>query len=460
MSSKNSFKDKLIQSVKSRFVKDAFSLTVGTIIAQLIPVIASVILARLYDEADMGSFAAFSSILSIVTVLIAFKYEMAILPSKDKKEGINIVSMCIFISILVAIVLYIVLIFAHNSIADLLNINSISAFLFAIPLCSVLYEIFMCNNEWCVKNKYFKNLAVCKILNTAFIAVLSVLFGLVGLKSSGMIYGQIFGQVLIAIYVIFRFLIKDRDSLKLISPKETIREIRKQKSYPLTLFPAQLINTVAGQIPVLVITAAFGAAEVGLFSFALRILSVPMTMVANAIGDIFRQRAQSDKESSGNSWNAFIKLSIFLVISGIVIFGLIALLAPVLFKFIFGANWERAGVYARILCLGEFVNFVAMPTTGLFIVYNKKRLLLVWQIIYATLTAASIFIGCYVAKSMEAALYIYSFARVVINLIHWIFTLFIARKSRRQSLIGFSDSQVKQTETAEVNTNEEKLGDE
>ena len=423
-----SIKKLFSRAAEGQFAKDTLLLTVGTVIAQLIPLLASLALARLFDENDFGRFSVFMSAMSIITVVIALKYEMAIIPAKNKSTAVNVMVLSFLLSLAMGVLCLLVLFIAKTPLLKMLELEEFPYLLFLLPCSAIFYEIYTCFNEWCVRNRSFKQLSVSKIFNTLFIAVTSIILGLFGIKAVGLLYGQLIGQLLIVVYVLISFFYRDKNELKRVSKRRLQTVLVKNRSYPAYLIPSQLLNTFFGQLPVLLITASFGVGIVGFFSFAIRILSTPVTMIATAIGDVFRKRIQADRDTIGNSKVLFLKLLVVLFVIGAVGFLILGIFAPFLFKLVFGERWYVSGVYVQFLVVGEFINFVASPFTGVYYIYNKKHVLLIWQIVYSVLTFLSIFLGCVVFKDIYITLLLYCVARVLINLLSLVLTFSIAKK--------------------------------
>ena len=69
---------------KSEFNKNVFTLIKGTTLAQLIVILASPILTRIYTPEDFGVFALFSSALLILGAVATGKYELALMFPRKK----------------------------------------------------------------------------------------------------------------------------------------------------------------------------------------------------------------------------------------------------------------------------------------------------------------------------------------------------------------------------------------
>src|SRR5690625_1325307 len=84
---------------KNAFARGLSILIGGTAAAQLITVVSSPLLTRLYTPDDFGLLAVYASILSLFTVMASLRYQLTIpLPESDE-DAIHIVVLCIFITL-------------------------------------------------------------------------------------------------------------------------------------------------------------------------------------------------------------------------------------------------------------------------------------------------------------------------------------------------------------------------
>ena len=79
---------------KSHFSRDVLTIFTGATIAQIIPVLVSPVITRLYGPADFGLLAVFTSITSIIAVIVCLRYESAIVLASSDEEAANVFGLC------------------------------------------------------------------------------------------------------------------------------------------------------------------------------------------------------------------------------------------------------------------------------------------------------------------------------------------------------------------------------
>ena len=122
---------------KGTFAHGASILFVGAVAAQLVPVVVSPIVTRIYSPHDYGLYSLYMSIMSLIAAVATGRYELSVmLPERDEDAaGLALVSICL--ALLLAILLGVVLYCFGHSIAILFGSEEIITWLYWIPVAIV-----------------------------------------------------------------------------------------------------------------------------------------------------------------------------------------------------------------------------------------------------------------------------------------------------------------------------------
>lgn len=177
----------------------------------------------------------------------------------------------------------------------------------------------------------------------------------------------------------------------------------------------------------------FGPAVVGYYNLSQRMLGAPLSVVASAFGDVFKQRASSDFNRFGNCraiWKSpFRRLSII----SLPVFTILCLTAPPLFVFAFGKQWRPSGLYAQLLSPYFMLAFIASPLLRTLYVAERQKYDLLWQIGLFVAVGCVILIGCR-ANNPALSLGLFSDAYSVMYLIYlWMSYKFSAGQQQLDS---------------------------
>ena len=185
-----------------------------------------------------------------------------------------------------------------------------------------------------------------------------------------------------AIGCVFRALRSDKEYFVNITFSNIKRQAKKYSNFPKYSLPAQLLNTVGVQMPILFLGFYFGNTEVGFFSMTSSVLSIPISVISIAVRDSFRQQASIDYKLKGECRTLYIKtLKPLFIIAFVATIGIVFFI-PDLFVFILGKQWEISGVYSQILLPMIALSFISNSLGGVLIITEKLKVSMYWQIYY------------------------------------------------------------------------------
>lgn len=403
-------------SNKNGFIRNSFTLTLGTAVSQGIPIILSPILTRLFAPEEFGLLAIVSSITVIISVISTGKYETVIVIARNKRDAVNLVSLSLLLSVTISVLTFLLLLFFSDLLINILNQPRLGKWIFLCPVISLFISVYLCYNEWCIRNSRFVTLAINKVVNASSITLSNVFYGFIKLISGGLVIGEITGRFITALTCIYQVTRKELFEFKVVSKSRMTFLAKKYIDCPKYILPGQFLNTFGSQVIVLLIAAFYGDTEVGYYSMTGLVLYVPATIISTAVRDVFKQRASVEFLEKKNCIEIFKKITITISIFSFFIFGILFLILPDLFSVAFGEKWRIAGEYARILCPMVFISFVSESVFGVFIVAEKMRALLFWQATYFTVNVVSLCAGYYVFKDIKIALLCFMAGKSLVHL--------------------------------------------
>jgi O-antigen/teichoic acid export membrane protein len=425
----------MIRKIKQKFPKGGFArsaatLMTGTVIAQAIPVAISPILTRIYSPEDFGLFALYTSIVSILSVIACGRYEQAIMLPKKDVDAVNIVALSGLVTVCISCFVFLVVFIFNKKIALLLGNPAIGLWLYLVPISMFCAGLYQALNYWFNRNKKFKELAVNRIIQSATNATVNLSFGLVVKNAMGLFFGMIFGQI-IALAVLFRRFINRNKDLKQVVSFYRIRRLAKVYiNFPRFDIASAFMNVLSNQAAIFFISIFFGSVQLGLFSLCMRALSLPTAFISSAVLDVFRQRASEDYIKTGNCIKIYVKILKILFLISLIPFLVLLFYGPSLFSFVFGSQWQLAGVYARIMSFLLFFRFISSPLSYVIYIAKKQHYEFIWQFVLLVLTALSMLVGKYYS-SIEVALISFSACYSVMYLVYLLISFRLARGNKR-----------------------------
>lgn len=412
---------------KSEFGKNVLTLMTGTTIGQIIPVLLSPIITRLYSPEDYGMFAVFLSITAILSVISTGRFEFAIVVTDNDEKALNLTALSILISFLLSVFSFLLILFFNGQITIWLSQPSLSHYLYFVPLALFLNGIYQTLAQLLNREKEYKTLSAGKILQPVSSGITQVSFGYFNV-GSGLIFGNLIGIFVASLTLLTKAFLKFKNKLFSFTASDLKQTATEYKDLPKFSVLGSLLNSLSFNIVSVVLTSLFSSTVVGFYALIFRVLSSPANMIGTAVGQVYLEQASSEKRKNGNSLTTFIYTSKRLFIIGIPIFILLFLFIEDIFGIVFGEQWKPAGEYARILLPLFFVRFISTTLSGTLNVYEKWRTSL---IIHLSLLSATIFtflVSYFYHFSFSQYLYFYAALMCVLYIIFYIYYYSISKK--------------------------------
>jgi len=392
--------------IKSDFTKNVITLMTGTTIAQAIPIAISPILTRIYTPEDFGVLALFIGLTSILSIIATGRYELAIMLPKKEDYALHIAVLAMTVSLIISLIIFIIFFLFNSEITSILGNKEISTWLYWVPITIFIISCYQSLNFLNIRKKHFKTTATSKVIQSTTISALSIFLGSVSLKNIGLVTGQILGQFVSFLYLLRNSILYSDFNLKKVRLIKLILLAKRYQNFPKIVTLTGALNTSSVQVPIFVITALFSAKVVGFYSFAQRIITIPDTLIAGSIGQVFYQEV-SNRASIDDKSRLFQNTLKRLLIIASPIFAFILVFGDKIFSIIFGKEWIIAGEFAQVMSLWLYLVFVVSPLSQLYNILEKQKTFLQLNILSFILRIISLFIGGVLFKNVMITLYLF-----------------------------------------------------
>lgn len=412
--------------LKSNFSRNILLVIRGTAFAQLVTIIVSPVLTRIYSPHEYGYQTFFITILGFLSIVGSLKYEQGIPIAENEDEAFNLLYLSILIIVIGTVVLYFLLFFLfYNDFLDQFSGKFLSSYQYLIPLGFFFVGIYNVFSQWAIRDKSFRTISQTKVNQALTQNFSKILMGLMKVGPNGLIIGSILGQAM-GIKSLAKPLIQNRNYyIQLASMTKIKCLIKRYIKFPFYFMPSQLLNNAGIQLPVIFISAFYGSKEVGFYGLAYSIVSLPMSIIGTSIADVFYgEVARIGKSKPEMIKHLSNKLFKRLLLIGFFPFLIIFLFGPYLFRFVFGGEWGEAGIYARLISLLIFSRLVFTPVSNVFLVYEKQKEILLIDSLRVLLVLSVFLWGHFGRISVYTTLGIYSISMTFI----YAYTYFFANK--------------------------------
>lgn len=362
------------------------TLLTGTAFSQLVMVLASPFLARLYSPAVFGEYAILSLIVGLLVIFATGKYELAVLLQTDREKAWHVACFAMTTAAVVSTVFLVVGLGVVSTMPGILPEHFSLRRGDSFALISVCFLMVLLNASQTVlfalmnRNGQFSAMSISRISQAVMMVGSQMAFSVLKGGLQGLLWGSVVGLfscALVQFFVAFRSNGLIFPNLKLMGDIAVAN-----RNLPLHTIPTDLISALLAQFPVYFLAANFSVTSVGYFSLAQRTLQAPMQLIANSIGEVFRRNASSIYLERGECKLYFLKISRLLALIAVGAWTVTSIWAISLFSLIYGTQWEAAGRFAQILILMFALKFVVNPISFMFLIVKKTRLDLILHLIF------------------------------------------------------------------------------
>ena len=405
------------------FTRNVLTLLSGTAIAQLIPLLATPVLTRIYTPEQFGALAILLAVANPLSLLVCGRYDLTVVLPRDDERANVLARLALLLAMVVSLLLGGLLWSFREPLSGLMGGEVALTPVLLAPLLFLLMGFFQPLNNWLIRKQAFRAMSVNKMVQTTGITLVSLGLGWWAFEH-GLMVGYVAGW---ALYVAFgamqvrwkgfRFM-----PLQFAAMREAAMAYR---SFPLYNALPAVMNTATLSIPVFLLTRVFDEQVTGQFNLCRQTIFLPVTFFATSFMQVYMQRASSTV-AAGGAVLPSLRRSVQLL-GGLALALVLVLLTagPFLFGLVFGAQWTEAGTYARILALPIALQFVVVPLTPLLPALGHIRAYSIWQVLYF----ASVLLLGFVAFALPSD-YLLALAAVE-SLCFLVLGLFILRSASR-----------------------------
>lgn len=382
----------IVSPIRSRlsgrpFLRNVWVMLTGTAAGQLVSLLLSPALTRIYSPQQFGVLSVYTALLTILVVIASLRYELTIPMAANDEDAMNLVALC---GCVLAGTTLAVTAFAFGFPEDALErlwptpINIAYVFiyrgLFAIGfLCLGGYYIALYLGT---RGGAYHAIARTRLYQGVVGPTSQIGFGLLDAGAPGLLAGSILGQSAGTLGLFHRLLRPDPTLMGKVSWKRMAALARRYRRFPLIASWAALIDSAGGsQLLYLLVTMTYSARIAGFIFLAERVVARPLSMVGTSILQVFMgeagRTAREDPPQLRKRFYQVVNRQFWLALAWIATANLMAAL---LFPKVFGAEWADAVVYLQAMSVGYLAQAVVLPVFHTLQILEKQVLAAGWQI--------------------------------------------------------------------------------
>jgi O-antigen/teichoic acid export membrane protein len=320
------------------FFKNVFSVVAGSTLAQIIPILGSLIIARLFLPNDFGVYMSWLALVTINTVLLTARLETSISTEKrGNRRYLAVISTVVVVLVFSIISTLLLLTFFYH---DAWLIADYSVFIiFTIVPAAVLTALQIIWQAWAASEGLYRILTIMRIVQSVCVTGLQIIFGLISSNEESLVFAHCMGLLISFLVLLFLLPLPIEKILSLF--KKTPYFLIRHKKYAIYSLPASVMNSFSSQLPVLIFAYRFSPELAGFYALTTRVLGAPLALIGRSVLDVFKKEASDEYRIKGECSNSFNKTMLLLIISSS-IFSFVSYFFVIdIFSFAFGDNWKE-----------------------------------------------------------------------------------------------------------------------
>lgn len=365
----------MLKIFKSSYFKSIAVLASGSIIAQLITIIFTPIISRIYSPEILGVYTYTISVASIFMCVINGRYDISIVTEKDENNVLPLVKLSLIIGFCITILgtIGILIYFIISDIEAYIVI-----YIFLMLLSFAIINVLTAYNN---RRKEYKTISSVYIVRTAAQNLGGALLGLVTTASHCLLIPYVIGQAL-GIRRQGRPLKGKWNSILNVDDSKIKLVAKSHKNQPLFSVPALLINSLSYSLITIFVEDLYGMYYVGQYSVSVRLLGLPLALIGGNVSKVFTERAAKEYNQYGCYTRALTSTAIFLICIAVPMVAILIMYSQPLCTLFLGDQWSIAGNYIAILAPMFGVRLITSALSPALIIAEKQKNELLLQSIF------------------------------------------------------------------------------
>ena len=436
---RNFIRSRLPQGV---FGRNVLTLAGSVALGQGLTVLASPILTRIYSVADFGQLQAYLSVLLFVLVVVAGRYELAIVLPEDDQAAADLTVLCLGLALVTSILAGLVIWWLSWQSWMQTTFVGLKNYLWFMPVSIFGAGCYAILCQWTLRQKNYAQVGRSKVFQgVGMVATQIVLGEYFSAGFFGLLFGDAVGRVSGTWSFVRTAWARHSGLFRRTSWAGIAAVARRYRQFPQISAFSALINSAGFAVPPLLLAAWYSSKVLGWYAMTDRVMCVPTVLIGAAISQVYTV----DAARLASTDLAGLRALLFRTIRGLAWLGvlpflLIFLFGEPLFAYVFGGAWGEAGRYARLLAVMQYVSFVVWPVISTLNVLERQSWQCGWDIGRLALTLSAIGLAHLMGWPARVAVAAYGCAMLVGYVVHPMISLLaISQRMRATGAVAINN---------------------
>lgn len=374
--------------------KDFMTLLSGRLSSQLILVLSTPILTRLYAPEDFGLVSLVSSITQVPVIYLMGRLDQAIPQSHDDEEAGRLVALAFSFACLITLLCLLFSYLGQSWLVEHYNSQDLPLILMTAIVLFIPLSLSKIGKQWAAYRERHGVTASADVLGMLCQRGLPLaFFAIIGGGPWSLYLGQAFAFLVSASVFLSRI---GQDCIQQLCfvPKQLWQTLKEYKDFPLYLGASSLIDVSMWSLVSILLGDFFGLAAIAWYGQAYALLFLPISLLNQSSSNIFYPKlAQAREKQEDLNHLAKIMTNLSFDLSLYPLFILLPL-APQLWGILLGESFQMSGEIAQFLVPMAVVNMTFSPLSLVVNVFHKQKAFFKQSIAQHSLRILAFYIGC------------------------------------------------------------------
>lgn len=388
----------------SRFARDVASVGGGIAVAQAITLAFTPFLTRLFSPEAFGASAAYAAVLNIILPLATLGYANAIVQPATDEAAAAVARLSILCGLLLAPFSMLLVYVGGPLLVQWTGLEQAPWVLYFIPVSLVVSALLSVANQAAIREGLFKEKARAYAESTLLTNVAKLGAGFFWATGLALIVLTLVGQLANAVMQLAR--VRRQGGL---SPRNwwglegTRAAAREHYDFAVYRMPQSIIRALSVGVPVVVLAKLFGAGIAGQYSITVLLMSAPVMLLGDAVGEVFYPKiTRAINERTHSPHHLILKAVALLVAMGAVPFGIVAVAGDSLLPLLLGEKWQMAGKFSQWVSIWMVAMLVSRPAVSAMPALKLQHVLLVYEVAVTGARIAALYLGARLGGPLHA----------------------------------------------------------
>lgn len=353
-------------------------------VRQILQFVITAILARLLTPDDFGVVGMAAVFTGFISVFNEMGWGASLIQKQDLTN--RHISTVFWINIIVGIIMTIVTICISPLVALFYHKEILKPIVAVLGLNFFIGSFALVQNALLTKNMRFKKLTFVEICSLCLTGVFGITLAIKGFGVWSLVYTSLLGSLIntILLWICSSW----RPSFVFDWSK-----FKELFGFSTNLFAFQIVNYFARNLDYLLIGKFLGAASLGYYTLAYKLMMYPLQNISQVICRVLFpafSAIQSDKQRVKDTYLKVIQ-SISMITFPMML-GLFVI-APELISLVYGNKWEPVVFLIQVLCFTGMLQSVGTTVGTIFMSQGRADMMLKWGLFAVPMIVLAIFIG-------------------------------------------------------------------